>query len=65
MKYKLTYRLYNAFLNIPEEYEVITEEPDLYINRVKSDLEMVQSDLQLGSYVIEPINHLKLVKNDN
>ena len=62
MKYKLTYRLYNAFLNLPEEYEVITEDPTLYINRVKSDLEMVQSDLELGSYVIEPINHLKLVK---
>jgi len=64
MKYKLTYRLYNNFLNLPEEHQVVTEEPLLYINRIKSDLEMVASNLQLGSYIIEPINHLRLVKNE-
>ena len=62
-KYKLTYRLYSHdYSRMPEECEVITDEPWLYIERLKADLAMVASDLQLGSYVIEPINHLKVVK---
>jgi len=63
MKYKLTYRLYSTdYSRIPEECEIITEEPWLFIERLKADIAMCHSDLQLGSYVVEPINHLKVVK---
>jgi hypothetical protein len=64
-KYKLTYRLYsNDYSHIPEECEVVVDDPWGFIHRLEADLSMVHSDLHLGSYVIEPVNHLRLVKND-
>lgn len=63
MKYKLLYRLYSKDDRIlPDEYEVITDNPWLYIDRLRADIAMCACDLELGSYVIQPINYLKLVK---
>lgn len=63
MKYKLTYKLYDhSYSKPPTEVVVVTEDPFEHIERIKSDLLMVHSDVQLGTYTVEPIKHLKVVK---
>lgn len=54
--------MYNLDYSGYDEHSVITEEPMQYIDRLKADLAMNQSDVHLGTYVIEPIKHLKVVK---
>ena len=62
-KYRLKYTIYDVtFRDYPKEISVITEEPSAYMERIKSDIEMNSPNLMVGSYVIEPINHLKRVK---
>jgi hypothetical protein len=62
-KYRLRYTIYDVtFKDYPKEISVITHEPSAYIERIKSDIQMNSPNLMVGSYVIEPINHLKLVK---
>lgn len=62
-RYKLTYRLYkHSYQDVPEEITVVTDEPWLYIERIKIDLAAVRPDMHMGTYVIEPINHLEVIK---
>lgn len=62
-KYRLTYRLYKQnYEGTPEEITVVTEEPMEYIERIRADLAMTRPDMHVGTYVIEPIKHLEVVK---
>lgn len=68
--FKLTYTLYRYDyipymfdeMVLPKEITVITEEPLLYIDRIKSDLAMNNSEMVVGTYHITPISHLTRVK---
>lgn len=53
--YKMDYSEYN-------EQTVVTEEPMQYIERLKADLAMNQSEYHLGTYIIEALTYLKVVK---
>lgn len=62
MMYRLTYFLYGIDYAETGKESVLTETPFEYIEKVRRDLELTRPDMQIGSYVVEPINHLKVVK---
>lgn len=62
MKYKLTYRLYTYDLSVSEDHTVVTEDPFMYMERIRADLMMCRPDMQVGTYTIEKIRHLEVVK---
>lgn len=62
-KYRLRYTIYDVtFRDSPKDISVLTEEPWAYIERIKSDIQMNAPNLMIGSYVVEPLNHLKRIK---
>jgi hypothetical protein len=63
-KYRVTYKIYNQqYVEDPQEISVvINENPWVYIERIKADLAMNDPYKQIGSYNIQPIIHLKVIK---
>jgi hypothetical protein len=62
-KFRVSYTLYDrTYREEPENYSVITSDPWGYIERVKADLLMAAPHLVLGTYTINPLNHLKRIK---
>ncbi len=62
MMYRLTYHLYGIDYAETGRESIVTETPFEYIEKVKQELLTNRPDMQVGSYVVEPINHLKVIK---
>ena len=62
-KFRVSYTLYDrTYREQPQMHSIITEDPWNYIERIKSDLLMSAPHLIMGTYTIDPINHLKRIK---
>jgi len=62
-KFRVSYTLFDrTYREQPERHSVVTGDPWGYIERIKSDLLMNAPHLIMGTYTIDPINHLKRIK---
>lgn len=60
--YKVTYSLYGIDYAESGEKSILTDDPFGYIDRLKKNLEKTRPNIWVGSYVVEPIYHLKVIK---